>query len=156
MPRRRASTAAQLAGPLALPTTEADLIRHRTLEPADLAAVERRRGTTTGSASPCSSASFATRAGETIMTAAERHVARQLTTGLSRARIEALDALLITEPGASTSVLAWARPPPGAPGHRALHRTTPARPLATPPPRHARCHGARYRHAPDQRGCWSV
>ena len=56
------------------------------------------------------------------MTAAERHVARQLTTALSRAQAEALDALLMAEPGASTSILAWARQPPGAPGHRALAR----------------------------------
>ena len=60
------------------------------------------------------------------MTAAERHVARQLTAGLSRAQAEALDALLVAEPGASTSVLAWARQPPGAPGHRTLARSVKA------------------------------
>jgi TnpA family transposase len=44
MPRRRALTSAQLAGLLALPATEADLVRHWTLDRADLVAVERRRG----------------------------------------------------------------------------------------------------------------
>ena len=44
MPRRRALAGAQLAGLLALPATEADLIRHWTLDAADLAAIERRRG----------------------------------------------------------------------------------------------------------------
>ncbi len=56
------------------------------------------------------------------MTAAERHVAHQLTAGLSRAQTAALDGLLVARPGAGTSVLAWARQPPGAPGHRALAR----------------------------------
>ena len=44
MPRRRALTAAQLAGLLALPAAELDLIRHWMLNEADLAAVNRRRG----------------------------------------------------------------------------------------------------------------
>jgi TnpA family transposase len=44
MPRRRALTEAQLESLLALPTTEADLVRHWTLDRADLAAVDRRRG----------------------------------------------------------------------------------------------------------------
>ena len=44
MPRRRALTGAQLAGLLALPAAESDLIRHWTLDRADLAAVDRRRG----------------------------------------------------------------------------------------------------------------
>lgn len=56
------------------------------------------------------------------LTSAERHVARQLTQGLSPAQAEALDALLVAPAGASMSVLAWARQPPGAPGHRALAR----------------------------------
>src|SRR5215211_9337795 len=43
MPRRRALTGAQLAGLLALPAAEADLIRHWTLDQTDLAAVGRRR-----------------------------------------------------------------------------------------------------------------
>src|SRR4051812_42200209 len=44
MPRRRALTEAQLESLLALPTTEAELVRHWTLDRADLAAVDRRRG----------------------------------------------------------------------------------------------------------------
>jgi hypothetical protein len=44
MPRRRALTKAQLENLLALPTTEADLVRHWTLDRVDLAAVDRRRG----------------------------------------------------------------------------------------------------------------
>ncbi len=44
MPRRRALTEAQLEDLLALPTTEPDLVRYWTLDRADLAAVERRRG----------------------------------------------------------------------------------------------------------------
>lgn len=44
MPRRRALTGAQLAGLLALPTAEADLIRYWTLDATDLAAVGQRRG----------------------------------------------------------------------------------------------------------------
>lgn len=53
---------------------------------------------------------------------AERHVARQLTHSLSPAQVEALDALLQPKEGTPMSVLAWARQPPGAPGHRALAR----------------------------------
>lgn len=53
---------------------------------------------------------------------AERHVARQLTRSLSPAQVEALDALLQPKEGTPMSVLAWARQPPGAPGHRALAR----------------------------------
>ncbi len=44
MPRRHALTEAQLDSLLALPAAEADLIRHWTLLPADLPAIERRRG----------------------------------------------------------------------------------------------------------------
>jgi len=44
MPRRRALTEAQLDALFALPATEADLIRHWTLDGTDLAAVDRRRG----------------------------------------------------------------------------------------------------------------
>ncbi len=43
MPRRRALTEAQLQTLFALPTTEADLIRHWMLDGGDLAAVGRRR-----------------------------------------------------------------------------------------------------------------
>ena len=44
MPRRRALTETQLDALFALPTAEADLIRHWTLDGVDLAAVDRRRG----------------------------------------------------------------------------------------------------------------
>src|SRR3712207_2636057 len=44
MPRRRVLTQAQLESLLALPATEADLVRHWTLDRADLAAADRRRG----------------------------------------------------------------------------------------------------------------
>jgi hypothetical protein len=53
---------------------------------------------------------------------AERQVAHQLTRGLLPAQAKALDALLTTKEGTSMSRLAWARQPPGAPGHRALAR----------------------------------
>src|SRR3954454_17079030 len=53
---------------------------------------------------------------------AERHVAHQLTRGLTPAQAEALDALLRPTEGTPLSMLAWARQPPGAPGHRALAR----------------------------------
>lgn len=43
MPRRRALTKAQLENRLALPVTEADLVRHWTLGDDDLAIVGRRR-----------------------------------------------------------------------------------------------------------------
>ena len=44
MPRRRALTEAQLETLLVLPTAELDLIRHWSLDAADLAVIERRRG----------------------------------------------------------------------------------------------------------------
>ena len=225
MPRRRALTGAQLAGLLALPATDADLIRHWTLGDADLAAVGRRRrpGNRLGFAVQLLALRYPgrpLRPGETIpeaavrfaadqvgaeegaiaaygaraqtryahldelraafgfadlsparrreiaawllpvalattgaaavaaammdevrrrrlvvpgpsvvedlvagaMTAAERHVTRQLTAGLSVRQVEALDALLLADPGANTSVLAWTRQSRGAPGHRALVR----------------------------------
>src|SRR4051794_39298435 len=53
---------------------------------------------------------------------AERHVAHQLTRGLTPAQAEALDALLRPKEGTPMSMLAWARQPPSAPGHRALAR----------------------------------
>lgn len=63
---------------------------------------------------------------ERLVTAAEtlavRQVANHLTRGLLPAQAKALDALLTTKEGTSLSVLAWARQPPGAPGHRALAR----------------------------------
>ena len=56
------------------------------------------------------------------LTAAERAVARQITGRITPTQAAALDALLVAEPRTGTSVLAWARQPPGAPGHRALAR----------------------------------
>src|SRR6185437_6668089 len=53
---------------------------------------------------------------------AERHVAHQLTRALTPAQAAALDALLRPKEGTPLSMLAWARQPPGAPGHRALAR----------------------------------
>ena len=53
---------------------------------------------------------------------AERHVAGQLTATLSVAQVSALDDLLDPKKGTSMSTLAWARQPPGAPGHEALDR----------------------------------
>jgi hypothetical protein len=55
-------------------------------------------------------------------TLAERQVADWLTRGLLPAQAKALDALLTSRDGTSMSGLAWARQPPGAPGHRALAR----------------------------------
>jgi len=57
-----------------------------------------------------------------VLVVAERHVAGQLTRTLTSAQTEALDALLGSKEDASTSVLAWTRQPPGAPGHKALKR----------------------------------
>src|SRR4051794_11530914 len=226
MPRRRALTEAQLESLLALPTTEADLVRHWTLDRVDLAAVDRRRGghnqfgfalqlcvlrypgrllrpgelipaealcfvAAQLGAGPEALASYAARfqtryeqldalreafgftelglpqrreilawlrpmalattgapaiaralmeelrrrraivPGPFIierlvavaLMLAERHVAHQLTRGLTPAQAAALvDALLRPKEGAGVSVLAWARQPPGAPGHRALAR----------------------------------
>ena len=53
---------------------------------------------------------------------AERHVAGQLTATLSLVQAKALDDLLDPKKGTSMSTLAWARQPPGAPGHKALDR----------------------------------
>ncbi len=53
---------------------------------------------------------------------AERHVAAQLTRGLAPEQTTALDALLQPKEGTPMSVLAWARQPPGTPGHKALKR----------------------------------
>src|SRR3954463_14080604 len=225
MPRRRALTEAQLENLLALPTTEADLVRHWTLDRADLAAVDRRRGghnqlgfalqlcafrypgrlLRPGELIPAEALRFvaeqlhiepetlatsATRPqtrreqldglrvrfgfrmfapghGRTLLAwllpvalattgapaiahalmeelrrrrviapgpsiierlvaaalvLAERHVAHQLTRGLTPAQAAALDALLRPKEGTPLSMLAWARQPPGAPGHRALAR----------------------------------
>lgn len=57
-----------------------------------------------------------------VLVVAERHVAGQLTSGLTQTQTEALDALLTLKDGTPLSVLAWARQQPGAPGHKALKR----------------------------------
>ena len=57
-----------------------------------------------------------------VLVVAERHVAGQLTAALSIAQSKALNDLLDPKKGASMSTLAWARQPPGAPGHKALDR----------------------------------
>jgi len=57
-----------------------------------------------------------------VLVVAERHVAGQVTRGLSSSQTAALDTLLFPKEGAPLSVLAWARQPPGAPGHKALKR----------------------------------
>lgn len=58
----------------------------------------------------------------TALLQAERHVAGQLARCMTEAQRIALDALLEPQPGNSLSVLAWARQPPGLPGHRSLSR----------------------------------
>ena len=58
----------------------------------------------------------------TAVLMAERRVASQLAGGLPATQAGALDALLQTKEGTSTTTLAWARQPAGAPGHRALTR----------------------------------
>ena len=57
-----------------------------------------------------------------VMVLAERHVGLQLIRSLLPWQCDALDALLVIREGTAMSVLAWARQPPGAPGHRALAR----------------------------------
>lgn len=227
MPRRRVLTDAQLERLLALPTAEAELVRHYTLSRADLAAIDRRRrghnrlgfalqlcafrypgrllrpaeaipeetlrfvGEQIGVDALETVAAYATRAetrreqldalreefgfvaftpehgraflawllplalattsgfavaqafmGElrrrqiiapgasvierlvaAVLFRAERHVAGQLTRGLSAEQTVALDALLEVRADAPRlSGLAWARQPPGAANHRALAR----------------------------------
>jgi len=225
MPRRRVLTDAQLEMLLALPLTETDLIRHWTLSPAEIAAIQRRRrdrnrlgfalqlcalrypgrllrpgelvpppalryvahqldadpdalgayaarfqtryeqlealretfgfatlerpqrrellawllpvALTTTSAPAIAATlmdelrrrqivvpgpSIVERMVATAVLLAERQVVARLTRDLSAERAEALDALLRTKDGTPTSALAWARQPPGAPGHRALAR----------------------------------
>src|SRR5215469_6269562 len=53
---------------------------------------------------------------------AERQIARQLTGDLLPAQATALEGLLTIKGGTAMSALAWARQPPGVPGHRALAR----------------------------------
>ena len=225
MPRRHALAEAQLEALFALPTAEADLIRHWTLGSADLTAIERRRGghnqlgyalqlcafrhpgrlLRPGEAIPQAALRFVAdqlhidadslaayaarpqtrreqldglreafgfrmfapghgrdmlawllpvalattnamtvaaalmdelrprrivapapsvveRLVAAVLVVAERHVAGQLTRGLSFTQAKALDELLDPKKGTSMSTLAWAREPPGAPGHKALNR----------------------------------
>jgi len=225
MPRRHALTEAQLEALFALPTVEADLIRHWTLGSADLTTIERRRGSHNqlgyalqlcafrhpgrllrpGEAIPQAALRFVAdqlhidadslaayaarpqtrreqldglreafgfrmfapghgrdmlawllpvalaitnamtvaaalmdelrrrrivapapsvveRLVAAVLVVAERHVAAQLTRGLSFTQAKALDELLDPKKGTSTSTLAWVRQPPGAPGHKALDR----------------------------------
>lgn len=224
MPRRRALTTAQLENLLALPITEADLVRHWTLGDDDLAIVGRRRrnhnqlgfalqlcalrypgrllrpsevipepalrfvadqlGTAPETLTTYAArfqtryeqldvlreafgftdlaprrrqilewllpVSLATTNAQTVATAlldelrrrrvivpgpsiierlvaaglvlAERYVASQLTGSLTQAQSQALDALLAPKQGTAMSVMAWARQPPGAPGHNSLNR----------------------------------
>jgi hypothetical protein len=57
------------------------------------------------------------------LVAAERHVAAHLTSGLSQEQNDKLESLLSHHEQSPMSVLAWARQPPGAPGHQSLART---------------------------------
>ena len=225
MPRRRVLTDEQLAELLALPVTEALLVQHWTLSPADLAVVERRRGDPNQlgfalqlcafrypgrllwsdetipapalrfvadqlGVAPGALTAYGTRpqtrreqldalrvafgfamfapehqrelltwllpaalgtadtmaVAETLMgelrrrkilapgpsvierlvavasMLAERQIARQLTRDLLPAQATALEGLLTIKEGTAMSALAWARQPPGVPGHRALAR----------------------------------
>ena len=86
MPRRRALTGAQLENLFALPATDADLIRHWTLDVADLAAVDRRRGRPNQLGFALQLCAFRypgrlLRPGETIPEPALRFVASQLHVG---------------------------------------------------------------------------
>src|SRR4051794_16241414 len=107
MPRRRALTGTQLAGLLALPVAEPDLIRHWTLDRTDLAAVDRRRGAHNRLGYALQLCAFRypgrlLRPGEAIPEAALRFVAGQLQVGAGvlaayaarpQTRREQLDAL---------------------------------------------------------------
>jgi hypothetical protein len=244
MPRRRALAGAQLAGLLALPASEPDLVRHWTLDRVDLAAVERRRGdhnrlgfalqlcacrypgrllrpgeaipeaalrlvaegvgadaaaladyarrpqtrreqldalrdafgfrmfgqghrqeivtwllpvalATTDAAAIAAALmdelrrhrilapgpSVLERLVAAALLAAERHVAARLTRGLTAAQVATLEGLLDQRQGTAVSTLAWARQPPGAPGHRALGGA-PSRSLASPRPAEVERHQA--------------
>ena len=130
MPRRRALTEAQLEGMLALPAVEADLIRHWTLVPSDLPAVERRRGghNQLGYALQLCALRYPgrlLRPGEAIPEPALRFVAGQLRIGADaliayaarpQTRREQLDGLRDTfgfrmyAPGHGREMLAWLLP----------------------------------------------
>ena len=130
MPRRRALTEAQLANLFALPTVEPDLIRHWTLGAADLAVVDRRRGSANQLGYALQLCAFRfpgrlLRLGDAIPEAALRFVAEQLRIGpealLSYAarpqtRREQLDSLRQTfgfrmfAPGHGRELLVWLLP----------------------------------------------
>jgi hypothetical protein len=96
--------------PVALATTDARPIAATLMDE-----LRRRRIVTSGP-------STVERLVAAALVLAERHVAGQLTHGLSAAQVAALDALLTLKEGAAVSGLAWARQPPGAPGYKALKR----------------------------------
>jgi len=130
MPRRRALTEAQLADLFALPTAEPDLIRHWTLGAADLAVVDRRRGSANQLGYALQLCAFRfpgrlLRPGDVVPEAALHFVAEQLRVGpealLSYAarpqtRREQLDGLRETfgfrmfAPGHGRELLAWLLP----------------------------------------------
>ena len=130
MPRRRALTEAQLESLLALPAVEASLIRHWTLVPTDLPAVERRRGGHNQLGFALQLCAFRypgrlLRPGEAIPEAALHFVAGQLHIGADalaayaarpQTRREQLDGLRDTfgfhmyAPGHGRELLAWLLP----------------------------------------------
>ncbi len=130
MPRRRALTEAQLETLFALPITEADLIRHWTLDGADLAAVDRRRGASNQLGYALQLCAFRypgrlLRPGEAIPEPALRFVAEQVHVGTDalaayairrQTRQEQLDDLReafgfrMYAPGHGRETLAWLLP----------------------------------------------
>lgn len=130
MPKRRALTEAQLESLLALPAVETDFIRHWTLIPTDLPAIERRRGGHNQLGYAFQLCAFrypgrVVRAGEAIPEAALRFVAGQLLVGTdtlaayaarSQTRREQLDGLRDTfgfrmyGPSHGREMLAWLLP----------------------------------------------
>jgi len=96
--------------PVALATTSAMIVAAALMD-------ELRRGKIVAPGS-----SVVERLVAAVLFVAERHVAEQLTRGLSSNQTEALDGLLTFKEGTPLSVLAWARQSPGAPGHKALKR----------------------------------
>ena len=130
MPRRRVLTEAQLESLLALPAVEASLIRHWTLVPTDLPAVERRRGGHNQLGFALQLCAFRypgrlLRPGEAIPEAALHFVAGQLGIGVDalaayaarlQTRREQLDGLRDTfgfrmyAPGHGRELLAWLLP----------------------------------------------
>ena len=130
MPRRRALTEAQLDALFALPITEADLIRHWTLDGADLAVANRRRGASNQLGYALQLCAFRypgrlLRPGEAIPEPTLRFVAEQVHIGADalaayaarpQTRREQLDALReafgfrMFGPGDGRELLAWLLP----------------------------------------------